>query len=306
MLYFRPPEDVATEVFARLPESLRITDRRSGWAFGKGHDFLHSFLEGPSLDRAGNLYVVDIPYGRILRVSPAGDWSVVSEYDGWPNGLKIHKDGTIFIADHRRGILRLDPATGAVTPVLEHVRREGFKGTNDLVFASNGDLYFTDQGQTGLQDPSGRVYRMRADGQVDCLLQNVPSPNGLVLSVDEKLLFVAVTRANQIWRLPLHPDGTTSKVAAFITLSGGLAGPDGLAIDESGGLAVAHCGLGTVWLFDRLGEPLYRVRSCEGLSTTNLAFGGSDGKTLYITESDSGTILRARLPVAGRKMYSHM
>jgi gluconolactonase len=306
MLYFRPPEDVATEVFARLPESLRITDRRSGWAFGKGHDFLHSFLEGPSFDRAGNLYVVDIPYGRILRVSPAGDWSVVSEYDGWPNGLKIHKDGTIFIADHRRGILRLDPATGAVTPVLEHVRREGFKGTNDLVFASNGDLYFTDQGQTGLQDPSGRVFRMRTDGQIDYLLENVPSPNGLVLSLDEKLLFVAVTRANQIWRLPLHPDGTTSKVAAFITLSGGLAGPDGLAIDESGGLAVAHCGLGTVWLFDRLGEPLYRVRSCEGLSTTNLAFGGSDGKTLYITESDSGTILRARLTVAGRKMYSHM
>jgi gluconolactonase len=306
MLYFRPPEDVATEVFARLPENLRIKNRRSGWAFGKGHDFLHSFLEGPSFDRAGNLYVVDIPYGRILRVSPSGEWSVVSEYDGWPNGLKIHRDGTIFIADHRRGILRLDPATGAVTPVLEHVRREGFKGTNDLVFASNGDLYFTDQGQTGLQDASGRVFRLRTDGQVDCLLQNVPSPNGLVLSVDEKLLFVAVTRANQIWRLPLHPDGTTSKVAAFITLSGGLAGPDGLAIDESGGLAVAHCGLGSVWLFDRLGEPLYRIRSREGLSTTNLAFGGTDGKTLYITESDSGTILTARLKVAGRTMYSHM
>lgn len=306
MLYFRPPEDVATEVFARLPEALRIKDRRSGWAFGKGHDFLHSFLEGPSFDRAGNLYLVDIPYGRVLRVSPAGVWSVVSEYDGWPNGLKIHRDGTIFIADHRRGILRLDPATGAVTPVLEHVRREGFKGTNDLVFASNGDLYFTDQGQTGLQDASGRVFRLRADGQVDCLLQNVPSPNGLVLSVDEKMLFVAVTRANQIWRLPLHPDGTTSKVAAFITLSGGLAGPDGLAIDESGGLAVAHCGLGAVWVFDRLGEPLYRIRSCEGLSTTNLAFGGTDGKTLYITESDTGTILTARLKTAGRLMYSHM
>jgi gluconolactonase len=306
MLYFRPPEDVATEVFARLPENLRIKNRRSGWAFGKGHDFLHSFLEGPSFDRAGNLYVVDIPYGRILRVSPSGEWSVVSEYDGWPNGLKIHRDGTIFIADHRRGILRLDPATGAVTPVLEHVRREGFKGTNDLVFASNGDLYFTDQGQTGLQDASGRVFRLRTDGQVDCLLQNVPSPNGLVLSVDEKLLFVAVTRANQIWRLPLHPDGTTSKVAAFITLSGGLAGPDGLAIDESGGLAVAHCGLGSVWLFDRLGEPLYRIRSREGLSTTNLAFGGTDSKTLYITESDSGTILTARLKVAGQTMYSHM
>ena len=304
-MFYAPPQEITTEVFARLPEHLRVKNRRSGWAFGKGHDFLHSFLEGPSFDRAGNLLVVDIPHGRVLRVSPQGEWSVVTEYDGWPNGLKIHRDGRIFIADHRRGIMQLDPATGTVTPVLGEVRREGFKGTNDLIFAANGDLYFTDQGQTGLQDPSGRVYRLRADGQVDCLLQNVPSPNGLVLSPDEKALFLAVTRANQIWRLPLHPDGTTSKVAAFITLSGGLAGPDGVAIDEQGGLAVAHCGLGTVWLFDRLGEPRYRIRSCEGISTTNLAFGGTNNRSLFITESDTGTILRAEVPVAGHVMYSH-
>ena len=304
-MFYAPPQEITTEVFARLPEHLRVKNRHSGWAFGKGHDFLHSFLEGPSFDRAGNLLVVDIPHGRVLRVSPQGEWSVVTEYDGWPNGLKIHRDGRIFIADHRRGIMQLDPATGTVTPVLGEVRREGFKGTNDLIFAANGDLYFTDQGQTGLQDPSGRVYRLRADGQVDCLLQNVPSPNGLALSPDEKALFLAVTRANQIWRLPLHPDGTTSKVAAFITLSGGLAGPDGVAIDEQGGLAVAHCGLGTVWLFDRLGEPRYRIRSCEGISTTNLAFGGTDNRSLFITESDTGTILRAEVPVAGQVMYSH-
>lgn len=304
-MFYAPPQEITTEVFARLPEHLRVKNRRSGWAFGKGHDFLHSFLEGPSFDRAGNLLVVDIPHGRVLRVSPQGEWSVVTEYDGWPNGLKIHRDGRIFIADHRRGIMQLDPATGTVTPVLGEVRREGFKGTNDLIFAANGDLYFTDQGQTGLQDPSGRVYRLRADGQVDCLLQNVPSPNGLALSPDEKALFLAVTRANQIWRLPLHPDGTTSKVAAFITLSGGLAGPDGVAIDEQGGLAVAHCGLGTVWLFDRLGEPRYRIRSREGISTTNLAFGGTNNRSLFITESDTGTILRAEVPVAGHVMYSH-
>jgi gluconolactonase len=304
-MFYAPPQEITTEVFARLPEHLRVKNRRSGWAFGKGHDFLHSFLEGPSFDRAGNLLVVDIPHGRVLRVSPQGEWSVVTEYDGWPNGLKIHRDGRIFIADHRLGIMQLDPATGTVTPVLGEVRREGFKGTNDLIFAANGDLYFTDQGQTGLQDPSGRVYRLRADGQVDCLLQNVPSPNGLALSPDEKALFLAVTRANQIWRLPLHPDGTTSKVAAFITLSGGLAGPDGVAIDEQGGLAVAHCGLGTVWLFDRLGEPRYRIRSCEGISTTNLAFGGTNNRSLFITESDTGTILRAEVPVAGQVMYSH-
>ncbi|WP_454692568.1 SMP-30/gluconolactonase/LRE family protein [Achromobacter aloeverae] len=302
---FAPPKEIATTVFSRLPDRLRMKNRASGWAFGKDTAQLHSFLEGPSFDRAGNLLVTDIPYGRIFRVTPQGEWSVLAEYDGWPNGLKIHRDGRAFIADHRRGIMQLDTATGAVTPVLQEVRREGFKGTNDLVFASNGDLYFTDQGQTGLQDPSGRVFRLRASGQVDCLLDNIPSPNGLVLSPDEKVLYVAVTRANQVWRLPLHPDGTTSKVGAFITLSGGHSGPDGLAMDSQGGLAVAHCGLGVVWLFDRLGQPAFRVQSCEGLSTTNIAFGGPDNRSLFITESDSGSILRAEVPVAGRAMYSH-
>jgi gluconolactonase len=304
-MYFHPPGEIETEVFARLPDKLRVKGRRSGWAFGKGNDHLHSFLEGPSFDREGNLYVVDIPYGRILRISPQAEWTVVAEYDGWPNGLKIHTDGRIFIADHLRGLMQLDPRTGAVTPILEGVRREGFKGLNDLIFAGNGDLYFTDQGQTGLQDQSGRVYRLRVDGQIDCLIDNVPSPNGLVLTTDDKTLLVAVTRANQIWRLPLHADGTTTKVMAFITLSGGLTGPDGLALDEEDGLAVAHCGLGTVWLFSKLGEPLWRIRSREGLSTTNLAYGGPDRRSLYITESESGSILRAHVPVAGRTLYSH-
>lgn len=304
-MLFQSPSDIQTTVYARLPESLRMKNRGSGWSFGKGNDALHSFLEGPAFDRAGHLYLVDIPYGRILRVSPDGMWSVVTEYDGWPNGLKIHKDGRIFIADHRRGIMQLDPVTGVVQPLIEHVRREGFKGLNDLVFAMNGDLYFTDQGQTGMQDPSGCVYRLKTNGQLDCLMNNIPSPNGLVLSPDEKILFVAVTRANQVWRLPLHADGTTSKVGVYITLSGGAAGPDGLAMDDTGGMAVAHCGLGTVWLFNKLGEPVFRVRSCEGLSTTNLAYGGPDNKALFITESDTGCVLRADVPESGAVMYSH-
>jgi gluconolactonase len=303
-LSFQPVQRVETRVFARLPEQLRIKDRRSGWAFGKGNDQLHSFLEGPAFDRAGNLYVTDIPYGRVLRVSSSGAWDVVAEYDGWPNGLAIHRDGRIFIADHKRGVMVLDAASGRVEPVLEQVRREGFKGTNDLTFARNGDLYFTDQGQTGLQDPSGRVYCLRQNGTVDCLIDKVPSPNGLALSKDEKTLFLAVTRANQIWRLPLHPDGTTSKVGAFINMSGG-NGPDGMALADDGSIAVAHVGLGAVWIFDRLGEPVSRLVSCEELSTTNVAFGGPDQRTLFITESDSGTILAAEVGTAGRALYSH-
>lgn len=302
---FAAPPEIETRVFAKLPDSLRLKNEKSGWSFGKDHHGLHSFLEGPSFDRQGNLYLVDIPYGRILRVAPDGTFSEVVRYDGWPNGLKIHKDGRIFIADHLKGILVLDPATKKIEPVLGRVRREGLKGVNDLVFASNGDLYFTDQGQTGLQDPTGRVYRLDAKGEVHCLVDTIPSPNGIVLSPDEKFLYVAVTRGNQVWRMPIHVDGTTSKVAAFLNLSGGLAGPDGLAMDARGNLAVAHCGLGCAWLFSRLGEPLFRMRSSVGLATTNLAYGGPDNRHLYMVESDSGTILVAEMPTPGLCLFSH-
>jgi gluconolactonase len=87
-------------------------------------------------------------------------------------------------------------------------------------------------------------------------------------------------------------------------MSGGV-GPDGMAIDEQGNLAVCHPGLGAVWLFSSRGEPVYRINSPEGLMTTNCAYGGPGGKRLYITESKSGTILCADLPVAGFPLYSH-
>ena len=124
--------------------------------------------------------MTDIPNGRIFRISPQGEWELVCQYDGWPNGLKIHQDGRIFITDYKRGIMLLDSQTGAIEPLLDSAGSEGFKGVNDLVFAPNGDLYFTDQGQTGLQDATGRVYKLDAKGNLTCLLGTIPSPNGIV------------------------------------------------------------------------------------------------------------------------------
>ena len=69
---------------------------------------MDSFLEGPSFDRKGNLYCVDIPFGRVFRVDLRGRWELVVQYDGWPNGLKLHKDGRVFIADYKRGLMLLD------------------------------------------------------------------------------------------------------------------------------------------------------------------------------------------------------
>jgi gluconolactonase len=136
---------IEAEVFMRLPDHLRRDKAPdlTPWARQQHPGVpVAAFLEGPSFDRAGNLYCVDIAHGRIFRTAPDGTVSVVTEYDGEPNGLKIHQDGRIFVADYRNGIVTVDPATGAVTPVLERARLERFRGCNDLVFASNGDLYF--------------------------------------------------------------------------------------------------------------------------------------------------------------------
>jgi len=302
-----PPEKLATTVFARLPDRLRVTGRASRWAEKHRRQVTGSFLEGPSFDRRGNLYVVDVAFGRILRISPDGtDIDVIADYDGEPNGLKIHQDGRIFIADFRRGIMLLDPESGSMTPLLAGDGRGSFKGVNDLFFDSNGDLYFSDQGLTGWQDPTGRLFRYTAAGRLDCLIDTVPSPNGLVFDRDTDTVFLNVTRANAVWRVPLEADGGgVMKAGTFIQLSGG-GGPDGLAMDEAGNFAVAHLGLGCVWIFSPLGEPLYRIVSCAGLATTNIAYGGPGNRTLYITESESGSILACPLETPGRVMYSHM
>ena len=302
---FPPAENLSTEVFARLPESLYQTDRTSPWLEDR-HVKMHSFLEGPSFDREGNLWCVDLAHGRLLRVSPAGEFEQMLQYEGEPNGLKIHRDGRVFVADHVHGLMVHTPGSGRIDVLLGSARREGLKGLNDLVFASNGDLYFTDQGESALENPTGRVMRLRADGKtVDLLMDGLAGPNGLVLDEARQLLYVAITRENAIFSLPIEPAyGGMKKAGRFLQMSGA-TGPDGLALDEAGNLVVVHAGAGTAWVFSRIGEPLYRIRSCAGIRTTNVAYGGDDRRSLFITESEQGVILRARLPVPGRTMFSH-
>jgi len=304
--FYAAPPVITAKVFAQVPDRLNKRGQPSTW-IDANHpgSKLGSFLEGPAFDRAGNLYVVDIPFGRILRFTPPGDCEVAAEYDGWPNGLAIHRDGRVFIADYRHGIMVFDPKNGKVAPVVTHCQSESFKGCNDLTFGRNGDLYFTDQGQTGVHDPSGRVYRLTAGGKLERLIDNGPSPNGIALDPDEKVLYVAMTRANCMWHLPLK-DGAVSKGGVFGYLPG-IHGPDGLATDEAGNVAVCHARVGIVWLLSPLGEPLFRIQASDGVSRlTNAAYGNADRKTLFICDSYNARILAAELPVAGSTLFSHL
>ena len=180
---------------------------------------------------------------------------------------------------------------------------------SDLHFADNGDLWFTDQGQTGIADPSGRVYRLRrpgeSGGELQRLVDNAPSPNGITMNAKNTQVYVAVTRAQQIWRLPLMPGGTPSKTGVAIQLSGGHAGPDGIEMDEEDGIVVCHLGVG-VWRFDSNCLPTHLVHAGKRHRLmTNVAFGGAQRRTLFITDSLNGEILTAAMPAAGKKMFAH-
>ena len=307
-----PPQIIQARVLTRLPQEFRKRGRTEWSDANKpGHE-VDCFLEGPSFDREGNLYVVDIPFGRIFRISPALEWSLVAQYDGWPNGLAIHKDGSIWVADYRRGLLRLDAASrhpGAgrdpISPVtiLGHRNSESFKGLNDLTFDALGNCYFTDQGQTGLHDPAGRVYRFNANGRLDPMVSGIPSPNGIALDTTQKVLFIAVTRANAVWRGPILADGNVSKIGAFRTFFG-TSGPDGMAVDRDNRLVVAHASLGGAFVIDARGEVSHFVRSPEGSTVTNVAYRPGTSK-LVMTESETGSILEADLPGVGAPLFSH-
>lgn len=293
MMYLEtPPRLIATQVFSAMPAEFRRSVRSEWGDANRPGASTDSFIEGPSFDASGNLYIVDIPFGRIFRISPDGKWTLVVEYEGWPNGLKIDAGGRILVADYMHGLMECDARAGKMRPILTARNSELFKGCNDLHIARNGDIYFTDQGQTGLHDPTGRVYRMRTSGQLDCLIHTGISPNGLVLDPDEGVLFVAMTRDNAVWRAPFMKDGSVSKVGRFCSLFGP-SGPDGMTMDGKGRLFVGHASLGHVFVFAPNGELIARIKSCAGGACTNVAIGGAKRDRLYITELATGTVLVA-------------
>jgi gluconolactonase len=302
---FAAPPEYRAQLVDSLPAIAAQVRPISAWSAERPQYASYgSFLEGPAFDREGRLLCVDILSGRVLRRTADRGFVVLVAYDGAPNGLAIHRDGRLFIADHLRGLVVADPSSGAWSILLDRAFGEPFKGLNDLAFAPNGDLYFTDQGQTGLQDPSGRLYRLAVDGRLEIVLDGIPSPNGLAFDRSGETLWLAATRANQIWRLPLRADGRATKVGVFVQLQG--SGPDGLAVADDDSVWVAQPGIGSIWGFSRHGEPIARIRSAsKGGMTTNLAFGWPDNGCLYFVESTTGTLQCAEVDRSGASLFAH-
>lgn len=291
-------------VHAQVPDSLAVTDRQPGWVRReRGVTAPLAFLEGPVLDERGGLYLVDVAWGRILYLDRHGEFRVVVAYDGEPNGLALAGADRLLVADYQRGLLQItglhtDPE---VTVVAQQAGGQPFHGLNDLVVADDGTIYATDQGDSGLHAPYGRLIRIHepATGEgsrgsgwiVDVVLDGIPSPNGLVLDEATNTILLAVTRDNAIWRVPLVESGA-QRVGRYLQLSGGI-GPDGLAAGPEGSLLVAHLGLGVVWVFDAAGNPVLALASPHGRAVTNLCL--DEHGRVFVTESQTSTVLTADL-----------
>ena len=132
-MLFAAPKIIETSVFARLPDELKNADHTNEWVAGQPLGTpAGSLLEGPSFDREGNFWCVDIQNGRIFKVTRDGSFHLIAEYDGWPNGLKFHRDGRIFIADYKNGIMLLDPVQRQSHAVPRARQRRALQGRERL------------------------------------------------------------------------------------------------------------------------------------------------------------------------------
>src|SRR5450830_1033345 len=155
MFLLNPPTVRTLDTFSALPGRYRQAQRTVWGDANQGGRASDSFLEGPVFDAQGNLYVTDIPFGRVFRIDPKGEWDLVAQWEGEPNGMKFMSPTELLITDYMNGLMVLDVKRGSLRPLLARRNTESFKGVNDLCFDRQGNLYFTDQGQSGLHDPTG-------------------------------------------------------------------------------------------------------------------------------------------------------
>ncbi|SFA68867.1 gluconolactonase [Poseidonocella pacifica] len=284
----------AATQWSALPDEFHHRGEPSAWAkmTRPGHP-MHSFLEAAFFDESANLWLSDVPYGRVFRISPAGDWALMHQIDGEPHAMRLAPDGRRIAVDYRNGLIEL---TGKSSfSVLHSGAPTPFLGLSDMTYGPDGALWFTDSGRSSLSDARGRVYRWH-DGTLRCVLDCVPYSNGIAVSPDNSWVYVAATRANQVWKFSTRlPDKEPPMVGTYLHLSGGL-GPDGLACNALGWLAVAQAQAGRAYVFDSLGDPVAEIRLPRGLWTTSVAFDPADPHRLFIVDAQYGGVFTCQIP----------
>jgi gluconolactonase len=291
---------------ALVPRDARIEKVATGF----------TFTEGPLWRPEGLLWFSDVPGNVVRSVTPAGDVKVIIQNAGGsvsaprgafigPNAMVADKDGAVLLCQHgNRRIVRVGKDL-TMTPYIERFEGHRLNSPNDLVYRSDGALYFTDPPYGLLKqddDPAKElkfngVFRY-AGGKLTAIIQDLTRPNGIAFSPDEKTLYVANSdEKKRFWmRYDVAADGSVSNGRMFYDLAGAKERgiPDSMKVDSQGNIYAG--GPEGVWVFSPDGKHLGTIQ--PGETAANCAW-GDDGKTLYITASTS--VYRIRVAIPGEK-----
>jgi len=244
------------------------------------------FTEGPADDGQGNLYFSDIPADRIYKIDAKGESSVFLEPSHHTNGLMVNAAGNIVACEMDGRIVEIDAKTKKVNALTDTYDGKRYNAPNDLVLDSSGGVYFTDPRFRAPEPwPQGKeaFYYRDAKGKVTRLGDNLPAPNGVILSTDEKTLYVIPSMQKQMMAYPVLGPGKLGEGKVFCELQQkdekGNGGGDGLTIDSQDNLYITS-GLG-IQVFDKSGKHLGNIAFPE--QPANCTFGGKDDKTLFVT-----------------------
>jgi len=288
------------------------------------------FPEGPVAMADGSVILVEIAGGTVTRIGADGGKSVIAHVGGGPNGLALGPDGALYLCnnggnayahggfipsgpapDYAGGsIQRVDPATGETTLLYTHAGPHRLSAPNDIVFDRHGGFYFTDLGKRRERDRDhGAVYYALPDGsKLVELVHPILSPNGIGLSPDERVLYVADTETSRLFAFDVVGPGELGKQPFPAPYGGrlvcGLPGFqrfDSLAVDARGNICVATLITGYITVISPRGETLRQVKMPD-VYPTNICFGGHDLRTAYVTLSGVGHLVSMGWPEPGLRL----
>lgn len=287
-----------------------------------------AFPEGPIVMEDGSVILVEIQRGTLTRVRADGTHDVIADLGGGPNGAALGPDGHCYVCnnggfkwhvasdgrvfpgeqpdDYRGGsIQRVNLSTGAFETVYDACEGERLKGPNDIVFDRSGGFWFTDHGKSRPRDRdrTGVLYAKPDGTMIKEAIFPLEGPNGIGLSPDEKTLYVAETPTGRVWAYALSGPGEIdgTKPRRMLAQRADYHMFDSLAVDALGNVCVATLITGGISIHAPDGSAVELLPMPDVL-TTNIAFGGPDMRTAFVTLSTTGQLLKTEWSTPGLRL----
>jgi sugar lactone lactonase YvrE len=250
-------------------------------------------VEGPACDRAGNLYAVAyLAPENIARITPlaSAEVFVTLPNKSCGNGIVFDAKGRMYVADYtNHNVLAIDPKTRQVS-VLVHEPK--MNQPNDLAIAADGTIFASDP---DWEKNEGQIWRISPNGQSAIFATGLGTTNGIEVSPDGETLYVNESVQRNIWAFDLKASPPTKRLVKNFADHG----LDGMRCDVKGNIYVARFGKGTVAKLSPTGEVLQEI-DVLGAKPSNVCFGGSDGRTVYVTEMERQRLVSFRTDQPGQ------